>query len=153
MENNNSIKTLLYVAAILIVAIVAVIFLKKSKTSSQNENTVIGQVKVNEINISKSDSFPVEVNILAKGNLTDSCTTLGDVKQNYENNKFIVNVESKKALNAKNCVEIAQPFEQNINLAGVTGLTKGSYMVDVNGVPGAFILEMDNFISEKDSLK
>lgn len=153
MENNNSMKTVLYVAIALIVVIIAVIVFKKSKTGSDAVNTVIGQMNVSEINVSKTDTFPVEVNILAKGTLPDSCTVLGDIKQNYADNKFVVSIESKKFLDAKNCEPTNETFEQNIQLAGVVGLPKGSYMVNVNGVAGAFTLDIDNFISEVDALK
>jgi hypothetical protein len=153
MENKNSFKTLLYVIITLIVVIGIIVLLSKNKKNNSNENVVIGQATVDEINVSKSDTFPSEVNILAKGTLADSCTTLGDIKQNYENNKFIVSIESKRSINAKNCDTTLVPFEQNIALAGVSGLPKGSYLVEVNGVEGAFTLDMDNFINVNDPIK
>jgi inhibitor of cysteine peptidase len=152
MEQNNTFKTLAYVAIGLVVVIGGVILLTKHKKSA-DENMVIGMAKVDSIEISKTDSFPVGVNIMAKGYLSDSCTKLGEIKQTYANGTFNVVIESKKPQNAKACAEVIQNFEQTISLSGVAGLTKGTYSVDVNGVKGAFTLGMDNFINAADPLK
>jgi hypothetical protein len=64
-----------------------------------------------------------------------------------------VTLESKRPQNAKVCTQVIQNFEENISLTGVSGLPKGTYTVEVNGVKGAFTLGVDNFISETDPLK
>lgn len=136
------------------IVVIGIILLTKNKKSNpEDENMVIGEAVVEEIDVMKLESFPVQVNVLARGYTPDSCTTLGDVKQTYANNKFTVKIESKKPLDAENCAQMIMPFEKTISLSGVAGLPKGSYTIDVNGVTGGFMLEMDNFISETDPLK
>lgn len=152
MENNNSFKTILWIIIGLVV-VAGVVFLLTKNKKPADENMVIGQAAVDEVQIVKLESFPVQVNVLVKGHLQDGCTTLGDVKQSYATGKFSLNIESKKPLDAQNCTQQISPFEKTVSLAGVVGLPKGTYSVDVNGVKGAFTLEMDNFISEKDPLK
>lgn len=152
MENNNTFKTLAWIILGIAVVIVAIVLITKNKKSS-DENMVIGVAKVESIEVAKTDSFPVEVNILAKGYLEDSCTTLGDTKQTYDNGTFTVTLESKRPQNAKACAEMIQNFEKNIALAGVAGLPKGTYNIEVNGVKGAFTLGVDNFVSGNDPLK
>lgn len=154
MDNNNSFKTLMWVIlSLVIVVIVVVLITKNKKTDLDDQNVVIGEAVVEEIDIMKLESFPIQVNILARGYTPDSCTALGDIKQSYANNKFTVKIESKKPLDAENCTMTVMPFEKTINLLGVNGLSKGSYTVDVNGVTGGFMLEMDNFISDTDPIK
>ena len=151
MENNNTFKTLAYIALGLVVVIVAIILLTKNKNS--DENMVIGMASVESIEVTKTESFPVGVNIVAKGYLADGCTVMGDIKQNFLDNTFNVTIESKKPQNAKVCTQMIQNFEETIVLSGVSGLPKGTYAVDVNGVKGAFTLGMDNFVSSEDPLK
>ncbi len=152
MENNNTFKTLAYIMLGVAVVIVAIVLLTKNKNSS-DENMVIGTANVESIEVTKTDAFPVAVNILAKGYLEDSCTQLGDTKQAYDNGTFTITLESKRPQDAEVCAEMIQSFEENISLAGVTGLPKGTYNVEVNGVKGAFTLGVDNFISGNDPLK
>ena len=154
MDNNsNSFKTLMYIALGLIIVILAVVFLTKNKKNAGDENNVIGTAKVESIDIVQLESFPVQVNVIAKGYLPDSCTTLGEVKQSYNANKFTITLESKRPLDAEMCAQVIENFEKTISLNGVVGLAKGTYSVDVNGVMGAFTLSMDNYISETDPLK
>lgn len=154
MDNNNSFKTLMWVIlGLAIVVIVIVVLTKNKKSDLDDQNVVIGSAVVEEIDVMKLESFPIQVNVLARGYTPDGCTTLGDIKQSYANNKFTIKIESKKPLDAENCTQVIMPFEKTISLNGVSGLPKGSYTVDVNGVTGGFMLEMDNFISETDPLK
>ncbi len=136
----------------LIIVIVGVILLTKNKKGGE-ENTVIGEAKVESIDVVQLESFPVQVNVIAKGYLPDGCTTLGDAKQSYTPGKFKIVLESKKPLDAEACTQSIENFEKTISLNGVVGLQKGTYSVDVNGVMGAFTLSMDNFINEADPLK
>ncbi len=155
MEQNNSFKTILWI--IVGLAIVAIIIFlvtkKKNADMDADENIVIGQAVVEKIDIAMMESFPIQVSVLATGYLSDGCTTVGDVKQRYDEGTFNVTIESKKPLDAENCIQTIVPFEKTISLSGVVGLPRGTYTVDVNGITGKFTLEIDNFISETDPVK
>ncbi|MCC7469954.1 MAG: hypothetical protein IT284_02330 [Bacteroidetes bacterium] len=155
MESGNSFKTILWVIAALVVVIIGIFILTKNKNTDvmQDENMVIGQAMVDTIDVSVTDSFPAQVNVTAKGNLSDGCTQIGDVKQTYENKVFGVTLETKKPLDAEMCTQALVPFEKTFPLSGVVGLVKGTYSVDVNGVRSSFTLSMDNAVSNVDPLK
>lgn len=153
MENNNSFKTLLWVLIGLAIVIVAVVLISRQGNKNKPENMVVGEARVDAIVVNKDKAFPVGVMIAATGHFTDNCTTLGDIKQGVSGNKFMVKMESKRPLDPKDCSAGNTPFEKSFILEGVTGLAKGDYVVDVNGVTGAFSLTMDNFVSENDPLK
>ncbi len=153
MDNNNTFKTILWIIVGLAIVILAVVFFTKHKNKNAEENMVIGEAAVDEIEIAKMESFPVQVSVLIKGHTSDGCTTVGDVKQNYAAGTFNLKVESKRPLDAESCTQAIQDFQKTVSLSGVVGLPKGTYSVVVNGVKGAFTLEMDNFITETDPLK
>lgn len=150
---NNSFKTLMWILLGLAVVVVAVIILTKNKDKSGDENMVIGTADVDSVDILKLESFPVQISVVAKGNLPDGCTTLGDAKETFDGKSdFSIRLETKRPIDGA-CTQALVPFEKSINLAGANGLTKGTYTVDVNGVKKSFTLDMDNFISEEDPLK
>lgn len=152
MQENNTFKTVLWIIVILAVVAGAIFLITKHKKTS-DENMVIGMAPVDTVDVMKLESFPVQINVVAHGHMPDGCTTLGDVKQSYANKKFTITIESKKPLDAEACTLQYEEFTKTISLNGVVGLAKGVYTVSVNGVPGSFTLEMDNFVSETDPLK
>lgn len=154
METNNSFKTILWVVLGLLVIVVGVtLILKNNKKTEEEQNFVINEASVEEVSISLMESFPVKVNVLAKGNLPDGCTQIGDVDQKYDKGVFDLTLYTKKPLDSKMCTQALVPFEESIELSGVVGLTKGNYKVIVNGIEANFKLDIDNFINESDPLK
>ena len=99
---------------------------------------------VDEIDILILDSFPVQINVMARGNLPDPCTEISEVLQEREGNTFFITIKTYRSPGL--CIQVIAPFEEIIPLE-VYGLTAGTYTVDVNGVQGTFDLEVDNFIS------
>lgn len=93
MENNNTFKTLAYIIVGLVIVVGIVLLVSGKK--SDNDNMIIGTAKVESIEVSKTETFPVGVNILAKGYLEDACTKLGDIKQSFLDNTFSVTIETK----------------------------------------------------------
>lgn len=149
----NSFKTLMWILLGLVVVVVGVLLLTKKKDMATDENMVIGTAAVESVDILKLESFPVQVQVVAKGNLPDGCTSLGDVKQMYDGKSdFSIRLETKRPLD-ESCTQALVPFEKSFMLSAATGLAKGTYTVDVNGVKKSFTLEMDNFINENDPLK
>ena len=104
----------------------------------------IGLAPVEEIEIVILESFPVQVHVIAKGNLPDPCTEISEVLQEKEGNTFFIIIKTYRSPGF--CIQVLAPFEEIIPL-GVYGLLAGTYTVNVNGVQATFGLEVDNFIS------
>ena len=104
----------------------------------------IGLASVDEIDILILESFPVQINVIAKGNLPDPCTEISEVLQEREGDTFFVSIKTYRPPGP--CIQVIAPFEVKIPL-NVYGLPAGTYTVDVNGVQATFDLEVDNIIS------
>jgi len=102
-----------------------------------------GLAPVEEIEIVILESFPVQINVIARGNLPDPCTEISEVLQEREGNTFFVTIKTYRYPGF--CIQVLAPFEEIIPL-DVYGLPAGIYNVDVNGVQGTFDLEVDNII-------
>jgi inhibitor of cysteine peptidase len=104
---------------------------------------VIGLALVDEIDILILESFPVQINVIVRGNLPDPCTEIYQVTQKKESNTFFVSIKTYRPPGP--CIQIITPFEVKIPL-NVYGLPAGTYTVDVNGVQDTFDLEIDNIL-------
>ena len=104
----------------------------------------IGLASVDEIDILILESFPVQINVIARGNLPDPCTEISEVLQEREGDTFFITIKTYRSPGF--CIQVLAPFEEIIPLK-VYGLPAGTYTVDVNGVQDTFGLEVDNFIS------
>ena len=101
----------------------------------------IGLASVDEIDILILESFPVQINVIASGNLPNPCTEISEVLQEKEGNTFFITIKTYRSPGF--CIQVLAPFEETIPLE-VYGLPAGTYTVDVNGVQGTFDLEVDN---------
>ena len=104
--------------------------------------TTRGQATVNSIDVQILESFPVQVNVVARGDLPDSCTQIDEIITQQTGNTFRVAITTLRQP-AASCTQALVPFEQSIPL-DVVGLPAGSYNVSVNGVQGSFTLAVDN---------
>jgi len=104
----------------------------------------IGLASVDEIDILILESFPVQINVIARGNLPDPCTEISEVLQEREGDTFFITIKTYRSPGF--CIQVLAPFEEIIPLE-VSGLPAGTYTVDVNGVQDTFGLEVDNFSS------
>jgi len=102
---------------------------------------IIGLAPVEEIEIVILESFPVQIHVIASGNLPDPCTEISEVLQEREGNTFFVTIKTHRSPGF--CIQVLTPFEEIIPL-DVYGLPAGTYTVDVNGLQGTFDLEVDN---------
>jgi len=100
-----------------------------------------GLASVDEIDILILESFPVQINVIARGNLPDPCTEISEVLQEREGDTFFITIKTYRSPGL--CIQVLAPFEEIIPLE-VYGLPAGTYTVDVNGVQGTFDLEVDN---------
>lgn len=94
---------------------------------------------VQSVEIQILESYPLQVNALARGLLPDSgCTAITDVSQSRNGNVFTVVVLTKTSQQTV-CAQMLTPFEQIIPL-DVSSLLPGTYIVHVNGVEASFVL-------------
>lgn len=108
-----------------------------------------GVAAVDEIDIRLVESFPVQVNVAARGNLPDGCTEIDEAQVRREGNLFRVTLTTRRPADQM-CTEALVPYEYVFPL-DVEGLRAGEYTVDVNGVVGTFTLEIDNVLPEEGS--
>jgi inhibitor of cysteine peptidase len=108
-----------------------------------------GKAAVQSIEILIMESFPVQVTVLARGELPDACTEIGRVDQRVdpENDTLWVEITTVRPTDLA-CIQVLAPFEERIPL-DVVGLPAGTYTVDVNGVTGTFTLSVDNVPPEE----
>ncbi len=104
----------------------------------------IGLALVDEIEIIILESFPVQIQVIARGNLPDPCTEIYQITQKREGDTFFITIKTYRPPGC--CIQIIAPFEAVIPL-NVYGLPAGTYTVDVNGVQAIFDLEIDNILS------
>lgn len=105
-----------------------------------------GQAVVNSIDVQILESFPVQINVVARGDLPDSCTQIDEIITQQADQTFRVAVTTLRQP-ALGCTQAVVPFEQSIPL-DVVGLPAGTYGVTVNGVEGSFTLDVDNVLED-----
>lgn len=118
-----------------------------SETPPPTGEDVIAPAVVDNLEVLLLESFPVQVQVVARGALPDSCTTLVDATVQRQGNTFQVLLNTRRPAEAA-CATVLTPFEQVIPL-DVVGLKAGVYTVDVNGLPATFELQVDNLPVEE----
>jgi inhibitor of cysteine peptidase len=101
---------------------------------------------VDEIDVLILESFPVQINVVVRGNLPDGCTYLDefDVQQDGSTFEMIIwTVRDPEAM----CTMALVPFEETIPL-DVLGLEAGEYTVVVQDQSINFTLDVDNILEE-----
>lgn len=101
-----------------------------------------GQAIVNSIDVLILESFPVQVNVVARGDLPDSCTQIDEVISQRTEDTFRAAITTLRQPDGA-CTQALVPFEETFSL-DVEGLPAGTYNVSVNGVTGTFTLAVDN---------
>lgn len=116
-------------------------------TEPEDDGVVKGLALVEDIDILMLESFPVQVTVVARGNLPDGCTTINEVTQERDGNTFRVTITTVRPVGIE-CTLALEPFEKVIAL-DVYGLPAGVYTVDVNGVSDTFEFTVDNVPAEE----
>jgi inhibitor of cysteine peptidase len=93
---------------------------------------------VDTVEVRLLESSPVQAEVVARGNLADGCTEIGDPAVLLSDNEFQVTLPTSRPADAM-CTQALVPFEQIIPL-DVTDAASGEYTVVVNGVTGTFTL-------------
>jgi len=104
---------------------------------------ITGLAPVDEIDILILEIFPVQINVIASGNLPDPCTEISEVIKEREGDTFFITIKTYRSPGF--CIQVIAPFEEIIPLE-VYGLPAGTFTVNVNGVQGTFDLEVDNIL-------
>lgn len=107
---------------------------------------LFGQARVDSLEVRILESFPVQIHLVAQGNLPDGCTEIDQIIKEREDKTFVVTIRTTRLADAI-CTQALVPFEEVI-LLDVVGLKAGKYTVVVNGVPGSFELSTDNVLFE-----
>lgn len=100
---------------------------------------VNGTADVQSLEIQILESYPLQVNAIARGQLPDAgCTTIASASQQRSGN--VIRVTLKTSIDPLAlCAQMLTPFEYVIPL-DVSHLLPGTYIVNVNGVEGSFEL-------------
>ncbi|WP_292387100.1 protease inhibitor I42 family protein [Methanosarcina sp. UBA5] len=107
---------------------------------------IYGTANVESIQIVTLESFPVQIQVIAKGYLPDGCTEIDEIKNESEGNVFNINISTKRPKDAF-CTQVIKSFTETISLE-VRGLKAGNYTVNVNGVTKSFELPVNNVPEE-----
>lgn len=108
-----------------------------------------GTASVDSVDVLILESFPVQINVTARGQLPDGCTEIDEAQVVVEENHFAVTLKTRRPVGLM-CTEALVPYEYTFPLE-VRGLLAGDYTVDVNGAEGSFTLAMDNALPEEQS--
>lgn len=101
------------------------------------ETPSVTRADVQSVEVQILESFPVEINAIARGQFPDAgCTTIAGVNQSRSGNTFTVTLTTKVDPNAM-CSQVITPFEYVIPL-DVSSLLPAQYIVNVNGVEATF---------------
>lgn len=101
-----------------------------------------GPATVEVVEIHQIETFPVIVNVIARGHLPDECTTIDQISQVRTGSNFKISIDSVY-YGGETCLQEPILFEEEIEL-DVVSLPAGIYVVDVNGLQGTFKLQADN---------
>lgn len=145
---SNTLRRRLFICALLILAFALTGCASATSTPDLSALTLPTPVpdlaQVDAVEIALLESFPVQVQATARGNLPDGCTFLDPPIIEREQNTFFVVLTTHRD-EAGACTEALVPFEQAIPIDAV-GLPAGLYTVDVNGASGRFELPIDNIL-------
>jgi len=100
------------------------------------------EAQVQSVEIQMTNTTPIQVNAVVRGNLTESCATLAESQMQYDSNTFQITVYTLSPAD-RGCVQVTSPFETTIALPA-TDLSAGSYTVIANGVSAVFTLPVEN---------
>jgi hypothetical protein len=110
--------------------------------------TITGAAIVDSVDVLIAESFPVQANAIARGNLPDGCTTIDQIISTQDGNTFNVSITTIRPANQV-CTQALVPFEESFAL-DVNGLPAGDYTVVVNTTATAtFNLAVDNVSAEE----
>ena len=109
---------------------------------NQENKLAANEAPIEHLDIIMLESFPVPVNLVARGYLPNDCTMIDQITEEQSGNTLTIKITTVRQTD-KVCRETSQAFEEVIPL-DVAGLSAGVYTVKVNNKSGIFELGMDN---------
>lgn len=111
-------------------------------------NMISGEASVDSVELQVMESFPLQANLLVKGNLPDGCTEVTFSQQSIEGRAITVRLFTERPADAI-CTQALEPFEEVVPL-DILGLLSGTYNITVNGIPSdrPLDLDVDNLLQE-----
>jgi hypothetical protein len=101
-----------------------------------------GQAFLESLQVMVLESFPVQVQAMVGGNLSDSCTTVAESSAQRQDNTFIITIVTSYDTQGA-CTQALAPFSEMISL-DVQGLPAGDYTVTAGSLSETFTLAVDN---------
>jgi hypothetical protein len=98
------------------------------------------EAQVQQVEIQQIGTDLAQVNAVVRGNLTESCATLGESQVQYAATTFQITVYAVSPAD-RGCAPASTPFETTI-LLNTNGLPAGTYSVVANGVGAVFSLPL-----------
>lgn len=118
--------------------------------ASEDLQPTRGQATVESIEVQLLESFPVQVNVVARGVLPDSCTEIDQAIAQRNDDTFQVALTTLRQPDAAGCDAAEVPFTETVAL-DVLDLPAGAYNVSVNGITGSFTLDADNSAAQEET--
>ncbi len=96
----------------------------------------VREAQVQSVEIQFTQTDPVQVYAIVRGNLTESCATFADTQLSYADTTFQIKLLTKSPSD-RGCIQVTTPYEQKI-LLDITNLAPGTYTVTANGFSTGF---------------
>lgn len=114
----------------------------ETPSATPTPGEITGEAQVDSLEVLVLESFPVQINVVARGSLPDGCTILDQASVTQEGNTLKITLPTRRPAGAV-CTPALVPFEKVISLP-VAGLPQGAYSVSAGQAAGAFSLAVDN---------
>ncbi len=111
---------------------------------------VVGLAQVTALEIRQLETFPVQIQVVVRGILPDSCTTIDRIDRARQDDVFQITLNTVRATGVI-CLEADIPFTETFDL-DVLEFPAGIYTVLVNEISGTFTLERDNFSDQSNAV-
>jgi hypothetical protein len=109
-----------------------------SPTPEPVHQLTIREAQVQSVEIQTINTNPMQVNAIVRGNLAESCATLGESQVKYDSNTIRIAVYAVSRSDI-GCAQVTTSFETTITL-DINKMTAGTYTAIANGASAVFTL-------------
>lgn len=111
---------------------------------TEADEMIVEDAVITGVEVMLLESWPLQAMVKIDGELGNGCAELDEIEPEREGNTFLINVRTMQPAGAV-CTQQLRFFSENVSL-DITGLSAGTYTVDVNGAQEEFTLEQDNVV-------